>query len=314
MSTEIVVAIIGCVSTISAAAIGAVASIKKDMAQKHGAGFSARRYPKEFTLLTVGLFLGLVVLLAGYAIGQNANKSKAELERKAQIGKEVRSYSDLVSQGIDAKKPYIIPSAVLIVNLERTADGKSIVSDRHMIYQLQGLTDISKEPGKNGDAFVEEYHSRYNVDQVAGADPESVQEDRPSMKRWNVWFDLPAGERHALVTGAHVVMPFTLPSPHSEHMFTGLKANEDAFCYPNTEGDVIEELVIVVQSGTLDLYLPGSGDDDAVFQRGQSRQSMHADLFESKASTHRHQSLVARFRNVQKNDIVGLRVGWKTGK
>jgi len=317
--TEIVVALIGSLSTILAAAIGAYAAIKKDMAAAAAAAppgatparVTLRKYPKEFGLIGVGVLLAIIVLGVGYAFGRSADARRAELERQAEIGRQIKSFSSLLADGLAKQRRYVIPAAIMLISLERTADGKSINSDRHMIYELQGLSDISKDPGKNADAFVEQYHSHYNVDQVAGADPEHIQEDRPGMKQWNVWFDLARGERRSVVTGSHVIMPISVSAPHSEHMFDGLTATQDAFCYPNTDGDVIEEFVIVVQSESLDIYLPTDGDDDAVLQRGTQRQSVHADMFISKASAHKHKSLVTRFRNLQKGDVVGLRVGWR---
>ena len=318
MRTEIIVALIGSFSTIFAAVIGAYAAIKKDMAAAAAAApgttptrVTLRKYPKEFGLIGVGLVLAVIVLGVGYTFGRSADARRAELQRQAEIGRQIKSYASVVADGLAKQRRYIIPVAVMLISLEHSADAKSINSDRHMIYELQGLSDISKDPGKNADAFVEQYHSHYNVDQIAGADPEHIQEDRPGMKQWNVWFDLARGERRSVITGSQVVMPTSVSAPHSEHMFDGLTATQDAFCYPNTDGDVIEEFVIVVQSESLDIYLPTDGDDDAVLQRGTERQSVHADMFISKASTHKHRSLVARFRNLQKGDVVGLRVGWK---
>lgn len=320
MKTEIFVALIGSISTLLAAAIGAYATVYKDAETPKTSNLSgedwkkqeAHRKKKAIGLIGMGLLLAVTVLVVGYLFGRAADKRKAELELQAEIGRQTKSYSSLVSQGLAAHRRYVIPAAIMLVTLERTPDGKSIASDRHLVYELQGLSDITKDLAKNADAFVEQYHSHYNVDQVAGADLEHIQEDRPGMKQWSVLFDLPSGERHSVVTGAHVVMPIDIKGPHPEHMFERLGPNEDAFCYPNSDGDVIEEFVIVVQSGSLEIYLPGDGTEDAELQRANQKISTRADTFVSVASTHRHISLVTRFKNLQKGDVVGLKVGWRT--
>jgi hypothetical protein len=319
VETEIIVALIGSCTTIAAAGIGAFSAIRKDMSAAAAAApegatpekFTLRKYWKETGIIGVGLLLAVVVLVVGYAAGRSADKRRAELERQVEIGRQVKSYSSLLADGLTKQRRYVIPAAVMLVTLELSPDGKSINSDRHIIYELQGLSDISKDPARNEDAFVEQYHSHYDLDQVPGADPEHIQENKPSMKQWNVWFDLAQGERHAVVTGVHANMPLIVSAPHTEHMFDELGATEDAFCYPNTDGDVIEEFVIVIQSGSLELYLPNDGDDDAVLQHGLQKSSVTANMFISKAGPHPYRSVVGRFRNLQKGDVVGLRVGWK---
>jgi hypothetical protein len=314
MSENLLLAFIGAGATILAAIIGAYAAIRKDRAETPAGAspprFTFARYRREFALVGVGLFLAGLVLVIGYAVGQSSIARRKELERQAEIGQQIKSYSAIVSEGLD-KKLYVLPSVVMLVTLERSADGKSIISDRHIIYQLHALTDISSDPSKNDDAFVEEYHSSYDVDRVPGADREVDQEPKPKYKQWSVLFDVAKGERHPVVTGTHVVMPITLADPHQEHMFERLGATEDAFCYPNYEGDVIEDLVIIIQSGTLKLSLPGDGNNDAVLQYAdKSTQSVPATLFVSKSENHTHESAVARFKNLKKGEIAGLRVGW----
>jgi hypothetical protein len=314
LSENLLLAFIGAGATILAAIIGAYAAIRKDRAETP-AGDSPppvtfRRYRREFALVGVGLVLAVLVLVIGFAVGQSSNERRKELERQAEIGRQIKSYSSIVSEGLD-KKLYVLPSVVMLVTLERSADGRSIVSDRHIIYQLHALADISSDPSKNGDAFVEEYHSSYDVDRVPGADREVDQEPKPKYKQWSVLFDVAKGERHPVITGTHVIMPIKLSAPHKEHMFERLGATEDAFCYPNYEGDVIEDLVIIVQSGSLKLSLPGSGNNDAVLQYAdKSTQSVPAALFVSEYVGHAHESAVARFKNLKKGEIAGLRVGW----
>jgi len=314
MNSEVSVAIIGAMATVLASIVGAYASLKRDTTPGVAATprVGSRSRVRAIGIVIVGAILAATVLVLGYQFGAAASSRNLELERRAQVGNLVKSYSSIIADGVEKQRRYAIPTIVMLITLEKTADGKFITSDRHIFYQLQALTDISKDPAKNEDAFREEYHSHYDVDHVPGSDPERIVEDRPGMQRWNVLFGMEKGGRHAVVTGAHVVMPIRLKSPRApEHMFEGLGPTEDAFCYPNDDGDVIEELVIVVQSGSLDLYLPSEGNDDAVLQHDVKKQSVESDMFVSKASSHKHVSLVARFSNVQKNDVVGLRVGWK---
>lgn len=314
MSETLIPTLIGAGATILAAIIGAYAAIRKDQATTpRGAPpppVTFHRYKREFGLVGVGLLLAIVVLAVGFSVGKAASVRRKQLEREAEISRQVQSYSRIVSEGLDSKA-YVLPGVVMLVTLARSADGKSILSDRHIIYQLHALTDISSDPSKNGRAFVEEYHSSYDVDRVPGADREVEEEPKPKYKQWMVLFDVTKGERHPVVTGTHVLMPFNGPAQHKEHMFERLGAREDAFCYPNYEGDVIEELVIIVQSGTLDLTLPSNGENDAVLQHvDKTTNAVSALLFTSDAGSHRHSTVVARFKNIRKGEIAGLRVRW----
>ena len=258
-----------------------------------------------------GVLLAAIILGFGYQFGINQTGRDEKQRHDRELAEEVKSYANVVAAGLPDKK-YVLPGVIYLVTLEKSPDGKSIVSDRHMIYQLQALSSISGDRSKNGDAFVEEFHSTYAIDRVPGADPEEEVEPKETNKRWDVLFDVNKGERHPVLTGTHVVMPIPLSAPRKEHMFDRLQSSEDAYCYPNYEGDIIEELVIIVQSGSLRLTLPEEGRNDAVLQHAdKSIQNQAASLFTSSVGTHRHFSAVARFRNIQKGEIAGLRIGWE---
>jgi hypothetical protein len=300
----VIVALIGAAATILAAVIG-----RKSGHRKPG---SVRRLCSA--ALPIGVLAGLV-LLVGYWFGKQADSRRAKLQQAANIGKLTESYTSLINQGLTKHKRYIMPAVLLLVTLERSTKPNLIDCDRRIIYELQGLSTISKTPSENHNAFVEEYHSNGNfvIDPMTGTDPQSITENPATWKQWNVWFDLPAGGRRLVMTGAHTTIPLTgTPGLHNEHMFDALSPTEEGFFYPNDEGDIIEDLVIIVQSQSLDLYLPSSMDDNAVLQLGPAeRRTIHTDAFISNAGSHKHQSFVARFENVAKGDIAGLRIGWR---
>jgi hypothetical protein len=175
-----------------------------------------------------------------------------------------------------------------------------------MIYSLQLLSDLRAE----SPAFTEGFHSDYPVDRTPGTDPEHPVENVPDYKTWEVLFNGAAGDRHLVVTGAHVQQPMRLSSNHNYHMFKGMGEFEDAYCYPNTDGDIIEELVIAVQSSTMHLSLLDGGVDDAILQRGHNTSPVAANVFETNQNGRTHDVVVARFHNLAKGDVAGLRVRW----
>jgi hypothetical protein len=93
-------------------------------------------------------------------------------------------------------------------------------------------------------------------------------------------------------------------------MFKGLGQYEDAFCYPNTDGDVMEELVIMVESHSLRLSFRDGGVDDAILQHGNENKPAEAKVYQTGQNGDIHDVLVARFHNLAKNDVAGLRVRW----
>jgi hypothetical protein len=307
-----IISLIGAGATIIAALIGAYVSVRKDSAAGppgQGPGGASPKRLRGYTIIAIGFVLAATVVFAGYALGRLASARAAETKRSRSIAQETQSYSELVSQGINAGKLYVLPSVVMLVSLERSADGRHINSDRRIVYGLQALTDI--DPSKNAYAFIEGYHSDYPIQRVPGGDVERDVEPNPDSKTWQVLFGVPNGHRHAIVTGTHVVMPISLKPLHDVHMFKRLGSTEDAYCYPNLDGDVIEELVITIQSETLRLGLPNGGDGDAEIQHADgTTDDLRASLYTSTNDGRGPVSVVARFTNLKKGDVAGLRFGW----
>jgi hypothetical protein len=92
-------------------------------------------------------------------------------------------------------------------------------------------------------------------------------------------------------------------------MFHGLGPKEDAFCYPNDDGDVIGEVVIVVESKSLELFLPPG--DDAILLHSDDHQRVDANLYSYGGGEHNYYTAVARFRNLQDKDVAGLKIAWR---
>lgn len=92
-------------------------------------------------------------------------------------------------------------------------------------------------------------------------------------------------------------------------MFPTIGVNEECFCYPNSSDDVIGQLLIIVQSKTINLNAHGSME--AVLKRADGT-SVPID---ATAQTLGDGSLVpstivARFDDIQKHDIAGIKVAW----
>jgi hypothetical protein len=305
MPKEIIVAIIGALATIVAAFLGAGSKASSASANQSAAPAHPSRWRMRGVILGV-LVLVIGLLLVGISFGAAEQRRHEELERAANANVLSSSYVKLISQGI-GKKPYVMPAVLMLITLELSKDGKSITSDRRTFYYVQALEDLKRDGG----SFPEEYHSHWNIEQIAGADNESITEGFESGKvGYNVEFELPKGERHSLLTGAHTVTPLEVPSHRPPvHMFE-VGSHDDAYCYPNDQEDIIEELTIVVQSNSLKLSLPGYPDRDAARQNGKQVQYFAPQIFTAQASSNHNSSIVARFRDVRPKEVVGVHIQW----
>jgi hypothetical protein len=302
MKTEVITALIGAFGTVVVAIIGAYATLRTH--ETAGEPRTGRR--NRMILLGIGAVFAAASLMAGYIFGLSHEKQSALVEHQRAVVASLSTYQSLIDSGLTAKKAYIIPAALMLISLDKSRDGRGIDSSRRMIYSLHLLSNVAKsEPN-----FIEEYHSSYNVDRDPGADPENPIENSPGMKRWQVLFAGTTGERHLVVTGAHVRMPISLDPNHTVHMFSGLGQHEDAFCYPNTDGDIIEEFTIMIESRSLALSLPGQGVRDAILQHGNELRPIDSQEYQTVEGDHKHQVVVARFHNLAKDDVAGLRVQW----
>jgi hypothetical protein len=304
MQNELITALIGATGAIIAALVGAYATMKAH----DDTGLPSKKGRRNgFIILGIGSVFAIASLCAGFIFGAMHQSQKASAEQQVHVTKLTSSYQSLIDSGLTAGKSYIMPETLMLINLDKSSDGKSIGSSRRIVYALQLLSDVTPE----SPVFKEAYHSNFTVDRVPGADPEHDDEKVPDSKSWDVLFSGKAGDRHLVMTGAHIQMPLRLSANHEYHMFKGMSQYQDAFCYPNTDGDIMDELVIVVESRTLKLSLPGDGVDDAIIQRGDKNERVDARKFRTTSSDHTHEVIVARFRHLAKGDVAGLRVQWQ---
>lgn len=301
----IIQTIIGAVATILAALIGARFKKEPAASQVEGVPAPDRGIRLSRNAVAAIALLVIAVLCAGVWLGIVEQHKHAEMEKRAQINALTKSYAELITQGL-GKKPYVIPSVLMLVTLEQSSDPQSIISDRRTFYFLQAIEDIKSDQR----SFQEEYHSAYPIAQIPGSDLEVITEGFESTKvGYDVQFDVLKGERHTVLTGAQAVVPFESPRHVQVHMFS-VGGHDDAYCYPNDQADVIEELVIVVQSESLELSLPGDPDQDAARQNGSNVQHFGPQVYITKRSASKHASIVARFKNIVPNEVVGVHVQW----
>ncbi len=251
MSEPMIIALIGATATIIAALIGAYAALRKDRA-----GFPEPptdgvppRNRRGIYILVAGIVLAGIVLVAGYAFGKAETAREVQAKQLRDVTQRTQSYAQLVSQGIGAGKLYVLPSVVMLVSVERSDDGKHQLRSTHC---LRSAGIVRYRFIQKRECLRRGYHSDYPIERIPGADLEHDVEPNPDSKTWQVLLDaLNDGQRHAVITATHVVMPITLKPLHDVHMFKRLGPTEDAYCYPNFDGDIIEELVIIIQSETL---------------------------------------------------------------
>jgi hypothetical protein len=311
VSEPLIISLIGASATIVAALLGLVSSISKDRATPSDGGprpkFSFRKYRREYISVGIALVLASVVLWVGYSYGKTSTVKASEANREGEILGQTASYMKLVGDGY-GKKPYVFPSVVMLVTLEKS--GKSIWCDRHIVYQLHALTDISVTQRRDKLVFKEGYSSNFRVDRIPGTEHEEPLNSLENSKSWGVFFEAKKGERHSVVTAVHVSLPVQFKGQHKGRLFNNLAKNEDEFTYTNDQNDVIEELVIIVQSNTLKLK---SLDEEgaAVKVSGLGSPVLQNDTVStSDDGDGLRYSAVARFRNLGNNDIAGIRAAW----
>lgn len=297
MQLELVVALIGASSTIVVGLIGAYVTLRTHptSAGVLATPVSPAKRRNTYGVVALAVLLAAVIVVLGYL---SAN----------QVDRQLRSYRKLVTAGLAKNKAYVIPGILMLIQLEKSADGKTLESTRHIFYELHTLQETHRDkPG-----FDEEYHTELGIiDRIPGADKEvqsPKNENLDSEKSWDVYFDSSPGDRRIVLTGAHVLAANPLTKEHDIHMFTGLGPQEDAYCYPNEDDDVIGEVVIVVESKTLALYLPPG--DDAILLHGDKPTRMDASVYSDPGREHVHYTAVARFHDLQTKDIAGLKVAW----
>jgi hypothetical protein len=308
MEKEVVVALIGAAATVATTLIGAAASIKAKRAPQRRPGT-----PTQFWLEGAFIAFSLVAAASIIAFGLRSANASIDLRQATALAPTGRSlltpYQDLVIAGLKKQKSYVIPSVTMIVKLDRMTDGtQRLQSTTHIIYSIHALSGI----GSGTPGFNEFYHSSSSEDvyYLPGADKERLTESAAKgMKAWDVFFDLPAGGRRTIVTTSSAVYPPGLASGRKVHFFQNVGANEDAFCYPNTDGDVIGEMLFMVESDTLDLHLV-PGDTQAAIQRDNSIIDADASVFQEQQGSPKRRVVVARFGQVQARDVAGVKVAW----
>lgn len=218
---------------------------------------------------------------------------------------QLAGYRRLLREGIKEDKLYVIPSIAMVVTLDRDGPHSPIVATQHIAY----FTHYLRAPLVGARAFDESYHSFFadKMDALAGADSAIFVEDRPMLKAWNIYMHVDSGQTRSIVTGVMSTYPRKLKSRRTIHYFRHLRANEDAFCYPNTANDVIGSILITVESTTLSLHLRTDADNAGILRNGQYI-SAPAILHRSPDASGR--SVSSRFDDVREGDVVCLRVAW----
>lgn len=315
MSDPLLIALITAAATLLAPILSAYFSIRKDMSVQAGQTpppVTVRRYWKEFALVGVGLVLAIAIV----TVGRFANSEYLTW-----------GYLELVRQGEAKNKAWVFPSIMVLVTMEKSPDGKSIDVDKRTFYMLQALQNVNGLGDKNSDKgstlppYQESYQSTLGViHRIPGSEKEQPESDTS----WNVNFDVTRGDRRSFITGAHLRMPMQLPS-RSSQLFGTLGPNEDEFYWPNfvgnNPGDVIEDLLIVVQSQSLDISLPnyqeGQDDEkDAYRVLKNSRVPVVPIVSQvpspqgNELEKHAHKTIVARFESLKDYETAGLRVKW----
>jgi hypothetical protein len=324
MSDAFIAAIPGALATIVAGIIGAYAVLNKggttapppagatpeESAALAAVAVRGRRYSKKFAVLVAGagLLLGALVMGIAYVVGhtQQEREQKARLTRD--IALQTKSYADLIARA-EGKRPYALPNILMLVSVERSPDGNSVLEEQKTVYLLHALTDIKSNNDSQAAVFPEEYDSRHEMKRIPGSDREIVP-DKDFQNKWDVRFNTAQGQREILVTGVQHTRPYKETIPGGLCMFPMVGTTEECFCYPNDQNDVIGEITIIVQSKSLDLNVDGGAQ--AMLKRADGTlQPIEAVTRNLGDGTTIPSTVVARFPDVKDHDIAGVKVRWR---
>lgn len=298
MPEGIWVALIGGFATVVAAVIGTYPQLKDG---RHAGPGRGGRSQRRGVLVIVGAVVAGALLVA---------LSNAFIRSHRDRGKPTIAFDSLVQRGLRRRKRYIIPAAVMMVRL----DSVEVGSERRLVATVRTVYDVvplEKHEAADTD-FTESYHSMSieRLDYIPGSEPERVTEPGPGMRSWTVSIASPAGVAHVVVTGIREMYPRQVAEARHGHYFTDLSSNEDEFCYPNSEGDVIGELVLMIESPVLRLNVdPGAGGAGILAASG-ARIPVEAVVHQEQLGSIPYRVIVARFRDLANGADACVRGQW----
>jgi hypothetical protein len=283
MDKEIWVAAIGAVGTILAALIGTFSG----SSSKGGKG-------SRYLIASAAALVGLLVIVIGVAVVWNVIWPADPIFDNTRF---------LVDQAQKRGMPYVIESLTSVATIEDNPDGRSREMAVRNVYTLRFRAPV----GKSDDTFVEEFTSTVgSIEHWFGTHTEQFK--NPTGTKYSVEFEGRVGDVMTIVTGATYTYQLPLPRRETASGLRNLEADEDFWFYPNS-ADLIETVVIVVQSDSLDLQ---------PLQRGALRitnkqPSYTDDVFRGRTakSQARQNSLSARWKNVMPAETVGILFTWK---
>ena len=306
---EIGIAVIGSATTIITALISVYPALSKEVAQRRRGTTRTQPTPRRDLAVLAGAFVaGVLLVLVGIGVHQRERARERAVAEANRMDSLLGSYRALIRAGDSAKRTMVIPTTVMFIRLERTsADPERIEADHRIVYQVHALRELTR----NLPVFEEGFHATRSmaVDYVPGGDEERLTETAPQNKSWRVLFDLDVGARRTIITGAHSIYPNPLPANTSTHFYQRLGLTEDAFCYPNSASDVMAELVMFIESHSLDLR--ADPDIPAGIGQGQElRLTVPVHTGRERPGTPQHRVVSARFIGLAPGEVACMKVSW----
>lgn len=314
---EIIIAIIGSITTILAAVITGMFSTReiKDREKLIPDQLVSEERLKSFkltrriiiwkVLAIVGFFIGILFAISIISI-------KSKWETQSTITKVDSNYYRLIQRGIKKTDgdPYIIPNLLVNVNLERVKDsiGSHLEAEIYILYNVLYLKKIEK----GSRAFDDYWRANRGgeVFKLNGSDKEVMTAESPTSKAWNMIYPANTGDYRITVSHFKVIYPSSLPDYESK-FFGKLSGNEEEFAYPNDANDIIGEIVIMVSSSTLNLQLTDIHNAAiGSLKTLDPRVWVDPSLFQSSYKGKTYSTVVARFTNVEDKDVAKLKVTW----
>jgi hypothetical protein len=201
----------------------------------------------------------------------------------------------LFEQTKRAHKPYELQTVTYFIRLEPDIANPKYINESHrLVYGVRATRTISQ----NEQVFLEEIHTHHQgviTHHWNGSERELPYGSEGPLE-FQVLFPLDIGKVRTVVTGADFKVPYPFHPRDTLGGAQHLGPTDDLDDYPNSQGDIIDEFVIIVESLGLNLKAVG---------RGAGREGMAIDTVrgnEPGGTT----TLIARCRGVKPNETVWL--------
>lgn len=196
-------------------------------------------------LLCAILLLIVLLYVALWSIGADPLGISPYL---VQVANTLRSFGNL-HDAVALQRPYVLDTVLMqVVVCDSPAPGSNLRTAVRTNYSIRALRDISVTESVFPETYSSNSASRVQV--WSGSEIERMHTTVDPVKKYQVQFELKAGARRTIVTGADFYHALRDTSIDAFGGTMLIPPSQDFEAYPNDE-DLISEFIMYVESGML---------------------------------------------------------------